>query len=446
MIKTRLVAILLIVFSVTVLAQRTRLRPGRNIYSPQQDVELGREVSKDAERQLQLITNNDANAYISALGQSLVAKSPNENKFPFLFKIVNDRSINAFALPGGPIYIHRGAIEAADNESQLAGVIGHEIGHILLRHGTNQATKAQVGQGVLGALGAILGDGAAGQIATLGGGFLANSVLLKYSRDAETESDLMGTQILYDRGYDPKGMSEFFEKLAKEHKGSRTEEFFSNHPIPENRVMKVNAEMKKLGPLPARPRIDSPDFQEVKKMMLAMPEPGKRDPKAAPSNTSGNTKPPAAPSTRTVELRVAGIRLQHPQNWKASVEGNHATVAPEGGAINGNLAWGMIVDVFQPKNARNLDEATAQLLNELKRGNPAMQTSRSRVQTRVDGRPALLAELFNDSPIGGQETDIVVTIAKSNTELLYFILVAPSKDLGQYRNAFNSIIESVRLR
>jgi len=106
----------------------------------------------------------------------------------------------------------------------------------------------------------------------------------------------------------------------------------------------------------------------------------------------------------------------------------------------------MIVDVFQPKNARNLDEATAQLLNELKRGNPAMQTSRSRVQSRVDGRPALLAELFNDSPIGGQETDIVVSLSRSNTELLYFILVAPSKDLAQYRNAFNTIIESVRLR
>src|SRR5687767_12574432 len=99
MIKTRLIAILLIVFSITALAQRTRLRPGRNIFSPQQDVELGREVSKDAETQLQLITNNNANAYISALGQSLAAKSPNDNKFPFFFKIVNDRSINAFALP-----------------------------------------------------------------------------------------------------------------------------------------------------------------------------------------------------------------------------------------------------------------------------------------------------------------------------------------------------------
>jgi hypothetical protein len=448
MIKTRLIPILLIVFSVTLLAQRTKLRPGRNIYSPQQDVELGREVAKDAERQLELISNANANAYIGALGQQLASKAPNENKFPFYFKIVNDRSINAFALPGGPIYIHRGAIEAADNEAQLAGVIGHEIGHIILRHGTNQATKAQLGQGALGILGAILGDGAAGQIAAIGGGFLANSVLLKYSRDAETESDLMGTQILYDLGYQPRAMAEFFEKLAKEHKGSKAEEFFSNHPIPENRVTKVNAEMKRLGPLPPTPRTDSPDFQEVKRMMLSLPEPVKRDPKAASSNTTKGpaAAPPAPPSTRVVELNLGATRLRHPQNWKASVQGTRATLAPEGGVISGNLAYGMIVDVFQPQGARDLEQATAQLLNELKRGNLGMQTVRSRVQTRVDGRPALLAELLNDSPAGGQETDFVVTLARSNSEVLYFVMVAPSKDLGQYRNAFNAVLDSVRLR
>src|SRR3972149_9060341 len=108
------------------------------MFSPQQDIEMGREVAKDAEGQLVLISHPDANAYITALGQQLVAKAPNENKFPFTFKIVDDRSINAFALPGGPIYVHRGAIETADNEAQLAGVIGHEIGPVILRPGTNQ--------------------------------------------------------------------------------------------------------------------------------------------------------------------------------------------------------------------------------------------------------------------------------------------------------------------
>src|SRR5262245_3805118 len=129
MTRIRLVLILVVLFSSTILAERTKLRPGSNpIYKPQDDVEMGRAVAKEAERELVLITNPAANAYIGALGQQLVAKAPNENKFPFYFKIVDDRSINAFALPGGPIYVHRGAIEAADNEAQLAGVMAHEIG------------------------------------------------------------------------------------------------------------------------------------------------------------------------------------------------------------------------------------------------------------------------------------------------------------------------------
>jgi beta-barrel assembly-enhancing protease len=440
--KAKLIPLLLIVFSMTLFAQRTKLRPGRNIYSPQQDVDLGREVAKDAERQLELINNGNANTYISALGQRLASKVPNENKFPFYFKIVNDRSINAFALPGGPVYVHRGAIEAADNEAQLAGVMGHEMGHVILRHGTNQATKAQVGQGILGVVGAVLGDGAAGQIAAVGGGFLANSVLLKYSREAESEADLIGTQVLYDLGYDPKAMAEFFDKLAKDHKGTKTEEFFSNHPIPENRVTKVSAEIKKLGPLPPTPRTDSPDFQEAKRIMLSLPEPAKRDTKATPANS----KPPAAPSARTIEFNSNGVRLRHPDNWKSSVQGTHATIAPDVGIINGNLAYGMIVDVFQPQGAADLDQATAQLLNQLKQGNAGMQPTRSRVQTKLDGRPALLAELSNDSPIGGKETDVVITVLRSSNELLYFVMAAPAKDFPQYRNAFNQVLDSVRLR
>jgi predicted Zn-dependent protease len=443
--KTRLVPVLLIVFSVTLFAQRTTLRPGRNIYSPQQDVELGRQVAQDAEKQVVLVSHGDANAYISALGQQLVAKAPNESKFPFYFKIVDDRSINAFALPGGPIYIHRGAIEAADNEAQLAGVIGHEIGHVILRHGTNQATKAQVGQGALAILGAVLGDGAGGQIAKVGGGFLANSILLRYSREAETESDLIGTQLLYDLGYDPKGMAEFFDKLAREHKGSKAEEFFSNHPIPENRIVNVNGEIRKLGPLGSARRTDSPDFQEVKRLMLSMPEP--RKPAAgATSANAPDGRPPAAPSGRMVEFQAAGVRLRHPENWKPAVQGTNITIAPDGGVVAGNLAYGMIVDVFKPQRARSLSDATTQLLDDLKRGNPAMQIARSSVQTRVDGRQALLTEVLNDSPAGGQERDLVFTLLRSNTDLLYFVMVAPSGSLSQYRNTFNSIIESVRLR
>jgi beta-barrel assembly-enhancing protease len=281
--KTRLILVALIVLSMTVLAERTRLKPGFNTFSPDQDVKLGQEVAQQAEKELNLVTNREANTYVATLGQRLVAKSPNENKFPFTFKVVDEKEINAFALPGGPVYVNRGAIEAADNEAQIAGVMGHEISHVILRHGTNQASKGQLIGGASGVLGGLLGGSKVGQAAALGGVFAANSVLLKYSRDAESQADLMGTQILYDAGYDPRAMAQFFDKLAKEHKGSSVEQFFSNHPIPENRVAKVNAEIKKIGPEPTNPKTDSPEFQNTKRLLLAMPAP---KPKPKPATNS----------------------------------------------------------------------------------------------------------------------------------------------------------------
>ena len=446
MIRTRLVLISLVLFSVTLLAERTRLRPGRNAFSPQQDIEMGKEVAKDAEKQLVLINHPNAGAYIDALGQQLAAKAPNENKFPFTFKIVDDRSINAFALPGGPVYVHRGAIEAADNEAQLAGVMGHEIGHVVLRHGTNQVTKAQLAQAPLSILGGVLGNKGIAQILSQVGGFAANSILLRYSRDAESEADLVGTQILYDLGYDPKAMAQFFDKLAKEHKGSQTEQFFSNHPIPENRIIKVNDEIRRIGALPPNPRTDSADFQEVKKIMLSLPAP-KPAPKPASTNTGDKSAKPPLPSTRLVDLQVAGLRLRHPDNWKPNVHGTNITLAPDGAITSqGALAYGMIIDVFKPQGARNIDQATTQLLDDLKKGNPQMKVVRSRVQTRVDGQPAYLTEISNASPAGGEETDVVISVLRSDTELLYFIQVAPSQEFARYQAAFRAVMESVRLR
>jgi beta-barrel assembly-enhancing protease len=443
--RVRLSLIALILLSITVLAERTRLKPGFNNFSPDDDVKLGREVAAQAEKEFTIVSDRDVANYISVLGQRLVAKAPNENKFPFTFKVVDEKSINAFALPGGPIYVHRGAIEAADNEAQIAGVIGHEIGHVILRHGTNQASKGQLLGGISGALGGLLGGSKGGQIASVAGSFAASSVLLKYSRDAETQSDIMGTQILYDTGYPPRAMAEFFDKLAKEHKGSSIEQFFSNHPIPENRVANVNAEIRRIGPEPTNPKADTPDFQRVKRTLMAMPTP---KPKAAANNSNGSpVRPPAAPSTRMTSFNAANIQLQHPDNWKAAVNGTNITIAPAGGADErGNLGYGVIIDVFKPQNARSLDDATTQLMGMLRQGNPNMKVVRSRVQTRVDNRPAQLTELNNDSPFGGMETDVVITTFRSTTELQYFIWVVPTKAMPQYQQTFQNITNSVRIQ
>src|SRR5262245_35026604 len=269
--KTRLIIIALILVTVTVHAERTRLKPGFNAFSPAQEIEMGKQSSAQIEKEINLVTDRDVTNYIASLGAQLAARAPNENKFPFTFKVVNEKEINAFALPGGPVYVNRGAIEAADNEAQIAGVMGHEIAHVILRHGTNQASKGDL-LGLAGAVGGLFG-GRTGQLASAGGAFAANMTLLRYSRDAESQADLMGTQILFDLGYAPRAMAEFFDKLAKEHKGSSMEQWFSNHPIPENRVAKVNAEIKKLGPELTNPKVDTPEFQRVKKTLLSMPAP-----------------------------------------------------------------------------------------------------------------------------------------------------------------------------
>jgi predicted Zn-dependent protease len=281
---------------------RTKLKPGWNLFSPQQDIEMGREVSKQAERELQILNDRDASAYISALGRQLAARAPGE-KYPYQFKIVNDTAINAFALPGGFVYVNRGAITAADNEAQIAGVIAHEIGHVALRHGTNQASKAYLAQAPLALLGGALGSNSVGGVlAQLGVSFATSSILLKYSRDAESQADLMGTQILYDSGYDPKAMVEFFEKIQAESKG-RAVQFLSDHPNPENRITNVQREITRLGGLPPNARRESSDFSRVRASLASMPGPRRNGNTGNGGRTTDNrTGRPPAPSDRTATL------------------------------------------------------------------------------------------------------------------------------------------------
>src|SRR5437867_4054751 len=245
MTSTRIAIITLFLFAAPYfLAERTSLRPGFNVFSAQQDVEIGKEVSKDAERKLRIINDSQINSYTNSLGRRLASRAPGE-KYPYQFKVVDDKAINAFALPGGFLYINRGIFENADNEAQLAGVVSHEIGHVVLRHGTNQMSKSYAAQAPLSILGSALGNQSIGAIiAQMGASFAANSVLLKFSRDAERQADLMGAQILYDSNYDPRAMVQFFEKLETQG-GARSAQFFSSHPNPGNRIGAVNQEIGK---------------------------------------------------------------------------------------------------------------------------------------------------------------------------------------------------------
>src|SRR5688572_13645588 len=168
--NTALLAFWVLTASSLAFAQRTQLKPGWNMFSPEQDVEMGQQVSAEAERELPMLNDRRVDDYLNRLGQRITAHVPGQ-KFPYSFKAVNDSAINAFALPGGKIYINRGVIEAADNEGQLLGVMAHEVAHVSLRHGTNQASKAYIGQVPLAILGGALGSNSVGAVlAQIGAG------------------------------------------------------------------------------------------------------------------------------------------------------------------------------------------------------------------------------------------------------------------------------------
>jgi hypothetical protein len=429
---------------------RTKLKPGFNLFSPQQDIEMGRQSAQAAERQLQILNDRDPATYINTLGQNLAGHAPANEKYPFQFKIVNDTAINAFALPGGFIYVNRGAIEAADNESQIAGVMAHEIGHVVLRHGTHQISRAYVAQAPLAVLGGVLGAGSMGSIlGQLGVGFGLNSLFLKYSRDAESQADLMGTQILHDSGYDPRAMVDFFEKLQTASK-EKTSQFFSDHPVPENRISNVQKEIEKLGGAPANAIKDSPDFHSAKMLIAGLPAPrGGARGASRPADTR-NGRSPELPSGRLATYNGVDLQLRYPDNWRPHGDGSVVTFAPDGGIVSSGLAWGIMFSTFEPdrhgQDRISLDEATDQLLNSLQRSNGSMRITRSHERTRVGGQDALITEASNQSPAGSRETDWLVTTIRPDGELQYFIGVAPQNDFDRYATAFQDIIDSVRFK
>src|SRR4051812_7040622 len=187
------------------------LKPGFNLFSRADDVKVGQENAKQVLAQYDAVKNQFLQEYVQRLGKKLAAApEAKASGFTFTFTVLNVDEVNAFALPGGPMFIYTGLLKVVDNEAQLAGVMGHEMAHVILRHGTHEATKANGLSMLAGGLSAILGGG---EIAESIVGLGANSVVLKFSRDAETEADALGAHLMSEAGYDPIQMAKFFEKL-----------------------------------------------------------------------------------------------------------------------------------------------------------------------------------------------------------------------------------------
>ena len=422
-----------------------RVKPGFNLFSPQQDVQVGRENAADVDKKLPLVTDPEVVRFLNNLGRRLAAFAPYNNDYPWSFKVVNSQDINAFALPGGYIYINRGAIEAAEDEAQLAGVMAHEISHVALRHGTNQATK-RVGLSILTGM---LGQGSSltAQLAEAGLGFGATSLLLKNSRTDESEADEVGAYIMHQAGYVPHALAQFFQLIEKKYP-QRTIQFFSDHPNPVNRVKEVDAFIATLGPSPGG-TTDSRDFEATKKRLLGMPAPPKSSAAVQPAPSS--LEPPAAPSVHLVKYQGAGFSIDYPDNWQVYGSDNSVKLAPAGGLLDtpegeAAQAYGAYITLYHPPSQGGkgwgLVDTTQQLIEFMRQANPNLSVT-EQSGMRLQGRPVRSTAFVNDSPVLGQKELGALVTVRSQYQLLALIFVSPEPAYETYKLTFDAMLRGL---
>src|SRR5256885_480176 len=424
-----------------------------NQYTPEQDIEVGRQAMAEVNRQMPVLPDsNPVSKYVQQLGQQLAAHAPGPNQWPFSFHVVNIKEINAFALPGGPIYINVGTIQAADDEGQLAGVMAHEISHVVLRHSTEQASKAAFAQLPLAVLGATIGQGAAGQIAQLGASFGVQSLFLKYSRDAEREADLLGSQTMYDTGYNPFSMVEFFTKLEKEG-GPGGPQFLSDHPNPGNRVELVRQAISKY---PRKTyRKNSAQFEQIKSTVakmhpLTMQQVAQRQKQQPQQGQIGEINPrDVMPSGQFRTMDHSAFQMSYPDNWQVFGDANSAvTIAPQAGVAQNAIAYGVIINGLQPQSGQaSLDQATRDLLSSLRQSNPGLGVAGNPQDIQVNGMPGKSVYLTGTSPLQGQrERDWLVTLQRGDNSILYLVFIAPERDFGRLEPTFQQMLRSLRIK
>lgn len=432
-------------------------KPGFNLFTPEQDIELGRRSAQQIAQQVPLLRDERINGYVSQLGKRLAAKAPG---FPFTyqFAVIATREINAFALPGGYIFVNAGTLAAAKNEGELAGVIAHEISHVALRHGTNQASKAYVAQRGIDILRTIAGGSRnADEIITAIGGTGANMVFLKFGRTAETQADVEGTHVMADAGYDPRDMANFFKTLQARG-GQRTPELLSDHPDPGNRIATINQEMSKIR-LSQNPIRNSNEFQQARALLTgggqegalnSTGEPTRTGPRDPNDNDAGARPPAPSASMREFQARDGSFAINYPDNWDALTTDEVQMIFAPRGAYGQKdeavfVTHGLFVGAVAP-SSNDLETANSQFIQQQIEMNPDFRVARAPQAINFGGRRGYATVVGGPSAITGVvEIDVIYTTATSDGKLFYLITMAPEDEFETYRPTFEQIIASLRL-
>ena len=443
------------------LCAQTVIKLPKNKYTPKQDVELGREAAAEVRRQYPIIEDERIVRYLAAIGERLVAVAPselNEPVYEYSFTPVNLKEINAFALPGGPMFVQRGMFDAAAAEAEVVGVMAHELAHVLLRHGTANATKAQnpwlqLGQ-MAGAIGGAVVGGQAGSYIAQGSEFGLGTLLLRYGRDFEKQADLLGSQIMARAGYDPRALARMFETIERETRssGGSGPQWLSSHPNPGNRTQYIN---KEAATLTVASAADTSGFPSIKSTFAALPpaksmgDLAKGKSGDAPTSVGTPGQPVPAPAAEFRELSGGKIfRANVPANWTTLASNSSIRVVPENGygQLNGQAVFthGVEFGVLRA-STRDLREATNAWLQSVAQANPELRLAGSQQPMRISERSALGTPLVNPSPLGGREVIGLYTTFLADGALFYYLTVVPEKETETFRDAFQRIGRSIQL-
>ena len=461
--------------------------PGKPGMSREEQRKIGLQAAAQVYQQMPVLPDSSAETkYVRQLGEKLVATIPPEYSWPFEFHVVAQKEINAFALPGGPMFINVGTITAAANEAELAGVMGHEMAHVYMQHSAKQAGKARTTGLLAGLAGAVLGASVGGAVAELGQmgiQMTAQGVLLKYSRSDESQADAVGTVILYKAGYDPQAMADFFKTLESQG-GQSPPQWLSSHPNPGNRQQAIQ---KQISDWPPKEFVaDSPAFVHVrqhamgvqaytaeqiaqgaksgewsarnKKNGAAFTAPGVS---AVPASVGGApTISPAVPLEKVLpsqRMRTADLgqlKMDYPENWQVQMpkqQGQFITIAPKAGVAPNGVGYGVVVNGVAPPNGerKGIDDITRELVQDLQQNSDLHPVGDAQPITvgGAEGRSITLQSTSPFAAADGQpqkERDWLVTILQRDGSVLFIIFVAAQSDFSRFQPTYEAMLNSVR--
>ena len=471
--------------------------PGKTSMSKENQHALGMEAAREVYKQMPVLPDGSPETqYVRQLGAKLVSTIPPEYSWPFEFHVVPQKEINAFALPGGQMFINVGTITAAKNEAELAGVMGHEMAHVYMQHSAKQAGKAQTTNMLAGIASAVLGGtvggkmgGLVGQLGQMGLQMGAEGLMMKYSRNDESQADAVGTMVLYKAGYNPQSMADFFRTMGAEG-GKAPPQFMSSHPNPENREHAIQKQIA------SWPKTDftgaSAEFdglrQHASQLQVFSAQEIQQGAKSGqwaalnqrngasfhaggdrggassfPTRTEAEAlKAPAAvalptvlPNQKMVRVELGPMKIDRPENWQVTLpeqKGQFVTIAPVSGITNSGVGYGVLLNgAAGPEGQRvSIDEMTTALIQQIQQSNELEQLGKPEPITvgGVEGRSTRLQSPSPFPDANGQpqkEVDWLVTVPRGDG-VIFMIFVAPQSDFARFQPAFEAMVKSAQFK